>query len=208
MLLSTQAFLLQSAALFYTFLLLGRERALELYVLPLAYGMRRSGYLLGLMLAPALMLGILTLTLLLIDMAMLWGVEGAVKAAVLWQVTLYGMAALFVSALMIALAQYVSMTNAMIYTVVIFMLGNALDELLIFSQEGSLSSVGKTIVTQCYYFLPNFSLFDHQEAVVNKAAVDGLSFIAAPIGYLILWWTILYALAWLRFVTRVLRGER
>lgn len=206
-LLSTQGILLQMAALFYTFLLLSRERALELYVLPLAYGMGRSAYLLGLMISLVWMLALVTGALMAADMALMWIVEGGVCGVLLWQLFLYYLAALMSTALMVALSHYVSITNALIYTIILSFAGNALDELVLYAADHGGEMVN-LVVQSAYYLLPNYSVFDHQSSVVNRGGWEVGSFVLIPVGYAAVWWGIAYTLAWLRFVTKALRGSR
>ncbi len=206
-LLATQAFLLQGAALFYGFLLRSKEEALGLHVLPLAYGLSRGRYLLGMMLAPAALLGLVALGLAAADTVLIFLVEGSLRSAVLAQLLAYYLASMLLGMVFFTLSHYVSITNALLYTVVLVLVGNALDEVLIYVKTLQ-APEALVAVKLLFYLLPNFSLYDFQSAVVNRRDIGWYTGLVFPLAYTLVWGALLYGVAWLRFVTKVLRGGR
>lgn len=171
LLLTTQSSLLLIAGLFYAYTLLQKEKTKGLYVLPLASGVTRFAYQAALFKAPNITTFMLFLLFVLCDSVILYLTEGEIKSTLLLQLFLYYLAASFLISLTVFLSRFVSVMNASLYSVIFFVIGNALDELLIYAKtlnDATLLFVSKIL----YVALPNFSLFDYQSAIVNGARLD------------------------------------
>ena len=203
-LLTSQGYFFIVAALFYAFMALSRERNLGIFVLPLANGMRRCEYLLALMFSLVWIISILFALFFLLDMLFLYGVEGTIYPPVLWQLFLYYLVACMVAFLIVSLSHYVSLTNAVLYALAFFLIGNALDELYLYAWFMTDSPFLQQLSSVLYYLLPNFSLFDLQGIVVNRHGADIWQAVGLPLAYFTVWSALLYGLAWVRFRKKAL----
>lgn len=86
-------------------------------------------------------------------------------------------AATLLSFLILALARYVSNTNAIIYAVFLFFIGSGADELALYAKEGGAGL--QALSWAVYYLLPNFSFFDPlaTEVMGSKALFAILYFV-------------------------------
>lgn len=206
-LLTSQGYFFVLAALFYAYLLMVRNRNLGLFVLPLSNGMKRYQYLAGQMLALVSLLVTLFIIFGVLDIiAVLW-VEGSLYPLVIWQLFCYALSGILVALVVMALSQYVSLTNAMLYAVALFLIGHALDELYLYAQYGDVAPFFREVVPVFYHLLPNFSLFDLQEAVVNRRGIAWWAGGLLPILYFIVWSGILFLTALVRFQKKGLSVE-
>ena len=124
-LLTSQGYFFILAALFYAFFQESRDRNLGLFVLPVANGMSRNEYLMAKMLSLAWVILSLFVMFILLDTVALAVVEGAVEFLLLWQLFLYTLSALLVAYMIVSLSQYVSLTNALLYSITLFLIGHA-----------------------------------------------------------------------------------
>lgn len=207
-LLSSQMAIFHLSALFYSYEYLYKERLGGSFILPLASGMSRSAYLLSTFLVQTSLLIMLFAIFGLMDVIALFFIEGEVNLLIIYQLFLYLLSSIFLSALVIMFSQYVSVMNSVIYSIFLFIIGSALDEVyyyvdFILKDSGTIMRMTQFI----YYLVPNFSLFDKQGVVVNKVDVN-LWLYFEPILYFSLFMIIIYLLALSKFAKKVLRvGE-
>lgn len=203
-LLTSQGYFFIVAALFYGFLQLSRDRSLGLFVLPLGNGMSRDAYLLSQMFASVWMMTVLFILFFLLDTVMIFFVEGSVYPGLLWQLFLYFLSAQLVAFFVMTLALYVSLTNAALYALVLFFIGNALDELFVYANFIAPDPLFGKAAWMLYYLFPNFSLFDLQGVVVNRRSVELWSGVMLPLFYFVIWAGICFLASLSRFQKKAL----
>lgn len=204
-LLASQLFLLHLLALFYVFEFLQKERLGGMFILPIASGIQRKAYLLVQFFTMALVVWLFLLSLLFIDAISLLLIESSWRLALLWQVALYGISAYFLAISVIVLSYYVSVMNAIIYALAIYFLGNGLDELYAFAFHYHPDVWMQRLYSVLIYIIPNFSLYDHSSAVVNRAVVQWFDFVWHPVLYASALAVVLYFLAWWKFSKKALK---
>lgn len=170
LLISFQALLLHLAAWLYLFEMLRKEQAFGLYVLPLSTPLPRWQYFLGRFFGVAWLIASLTLLFLALDTVLLAWISQSVKPALLWQVAMLGCSALLGMALMQFLAVLTNPITAVVYSIMLWLIGNGLDELVIFAGQ-KLNVASQSICWTLYYLWPNFSFFDFTDRVANGYAV-------------------------------------
>lgn len=195
-LLTSQAYLLILCALFYTFELLTRDKISGFFILPLSLGVERNEYLLTLFIAPLGILFFLFLAFLGVDFLFLYFIEGEVHLGILYQLYLFFLEAALFSMIMTLFAQYVSIMNSATYALLLYLIGNGLDELK--------HLFGDNIaITTLYYLFPNFSFFDMQSLVVNRLPLVSASYIF-PTLYFIAYTSLIYGIAYAKYKKKVL----
>lgn len=197
-LLSSQMLLFHLAALFYAFELLSKDRHQGLFVLPLSTGMGHGSYLFSLWGGISIMVTILWGLFALVDVGILFLIEGEVHLLIIWQLFLYLLSALLVTALVVAGSRYVPSLNALIYAITFWMVGGGLDELLLFAEKGD-SAALYFLASGLFYIFPNFSFFDFQSMVVNRAPLDAYAFYLFPIIYFLTATFLILMLGWLQY---------
>jgi hypothetical protein len=184
LLLFVQSFWLHALLLLWAYELAKNEQSFHLARLPLSTPLSRRAYEAGRF--GALVLAALPLLVLLAVVNLLLA-EGALA----WQGALYGFSALLAGFLVLILSRFVAPASAVLYATALLVIGNGLDEFYLyahFEESGaSLVWLAKTL----YVALPNFSLFDHQSALIGGAPWAWFSFVWLPIGYgVLLGWLI------------------
>ena len=203
LLLSSQNALLVIASLFYTFTLLQKERDMGLFIMPLSSGVSRFEYEIALFKSIALTLFVLFAVFFAFDLVLLLGIEGEIRWAVLLQLLLYSCGATMLGFTIITLSRFVSVMNASLYGVILYMIGNALDELLLFASKNG-GDVFVSLANFLYVALPNYSLFDIQSLVVNHADIDGMM-VAKVLGYFVFYSYFLVLVSFMRFKNKALK---
>lgn len=203
-LLTSQAYLFLISSIFYAFTILNKNINMGLFVLPISAGISRFSYLLTLFLSLASITGVIFIIFLLLDGVFLFFIEGEVVFAVLWQLFLYFLISVLVSSLIIALSNFVSLTNSIIYSISLFMIGSALDEFYLYLNFIAKDTISAPFAGVFYYILPNFSIFDFQSAIVNRAPLEIYDFFILPILYFVIWIAIFFVLAYTKFKNKAL----
>lgn len=207
-LLTSQMFLLHIAAIFYSFDFLQKEKSLGLFVLPLSTGLSRRSYLISIFLTIAFMTFIIFLSFFIIDSLLLLVIEKVFAYQVLWQLFLYTLSAIVLSFFIIALSNFVSIMNSVIYSVALFFIGNGLDEFYIYAKYIKKDLVLTKIALFLDYVLPNFSIFDKQAIVVNRALIENSAFFFYPVIYFLILSILIFSIANIKYQKKVLRlGE-
>ncbi len=204
LLLVSQGYLLLVAALMYTFLQIHREQAAGLFLLPLANGMSRQEYLLARVIALCRVVGTAWLIFLVIDTLLIYMVADTLFSLYFWQLFLYLLSALFTVFIVLTLSFYVSGMNAVLYGILFFLAGSALDEFYLYTHD-TLSGEMKLLAALLYYVLPNFSLFDLQGPVVNGNDLPLWEGFILPTLYFLTWSVLLFFIARRRFQKKALR---
>lgn len=166
-LISVQTFLLYAVSWLFAFDLLRREQQELLYVLPLSTGISRSEYLCGRFLGLVFFLVILGACLLFLDALLLLVVEENIVMDVLLQIALTMCGAVLAAALVFALAVWTSAFAAVIFAVMLWVIGHGLDELIVFADQ-QLPAGAFHVSQGLYYLLPNFSITDMSTHVLNR----------------------------------------
>ncbi len=207
-LLTSQMFLLHIAALFYTFDFLQKERSLGLFVLPLSTGLSRQKYLISVFFTIFFMIATIFISFFIIDTLLLYILEKSFAYGVLWQLFLYTLSSIILGFFIIMFSNFVSLMNSLIYSVALFFIGNGLDEFYIYAHYIKKEIFLKTISELLYFLFPNFSIFDKQAIVVNRAFIEKSEFFAYPLLYFFIVSFIIFTISLLKYQKRVLRfGE-
>jgi len=207
-LLTSQGYLFLISSVFYAFTILNKNSSMGLFVLPLSAGISRVNYLASLFLSIAFITGVIFIIFLLLDASFLFAIEGGIPLPVLWQLFLFYLSSLLVSSAIIALSNYVSLTNSILYAISLFVIGNALDELYIYSHYADIGKNFAFVSELLYCLFPNFSVFDFQGAVVNRAEYRVYDMFALPVLYFIVWASIFFLAAYARFKKKALTVGR
>ncbi|MEF3191689.1 MAG: hypothetical protein K6347_03940 [Campylobacterales bacterium] len=202
--LASQAYLLVIASVVYLFETLSKERLGGFFVLPLSTPLSRDGYLLALIGGIAIAIGLLLGLYLVADGLLLWLIEGE-KANywILVQLFNHALAALLVTIVGLTTSQWVSSMNAIIYTLLFYMIGQGADELWLFSQQEK-DEMLHIVAWVVYYLLPNFSRFDHLSLILSQDGCNLRELLVYPILYAMAWGWALYLVASWKFRKRSL----
>jgi hypothetical protein len=207
-LLTSEMFLLHLSAIFYAYEFLQKERIGGVFVLPLATGMKRSHYLLAVLLGQWSMLLLFAMILLILDTLVLFMVEGTFVWMVLWQLILYVLSSMMVSLLIILFSQFVSIMNAVIYSMTLYFLGNALDELYLYAYFIHIDPLLQKVYHILEFLIPNFALFDKQGIIVNRSVESTSVTILEPTVYFLIATTIIFLITNWKFSRKALKvGE-
>lgn len=209
LLLTSQMGLLHLAAVFYMFDFLQRDNSHGIFILPLSTNLTREQYLMSIFMTLFRLLATLFFIFMVLDVGMLFFIEETFRISFLWQLFLFTFSSLLLGSMVIMFSQYVSIMNAVIYSITVFILGSGLDELYIYvNYIGEVSDLSKTVGSALYYILPNFSQFDIQSKVVNLSSLDIYKDVMYPLIYAIGLFLIIYLLSAYRYKKKVLKvGE-
>jgi len=201
-LLSTQSSLLLIASIFYTFTLLQKEKMQGIFIIPLSMGISRFLYQASIFKALGITLFLLFLLFFITDAVIIFVIEGSFRTPVLIQLFLYYIAATFLSYIIVLFSRFVSVMNASLYGVILFFIGNSLDELAIYAKNSDavLFYVSKLL----FVLLPNFSLFDYQSQVINHSDLEGGS-ILLSIFYFFTYSYFIFFVTYTRFKNKALK---
>lgn len=195
LLLATQSSLLVIAAIFYSFILLQKERLQGIFILPLSSGVSRFSYQLAVFKAIIFTLFLLFLMFFCVDIIMLFAVEGVFRGEILLQLFLYFLGASMLSSIVIFFSRFVSVMNAALYGAILFFIGNGLDELLVYAKsEGG--EIFALFSKALFILLPNFSLFDYQSQVVNQVSLDYTDISLSILYFFAYIYFLVFATAW------------
>ncbi len=194
---ASQNFIMTLAAIFYAFLAMEKERKGGLFVFALAGGNHRSEYLLSQFAAILFLILIVFGAFFVVDFAFLSLFADGMSAQFFYKLLFAALASSLLGFLTLTLARFVSNTNAVIYAIFLFFIGNGADELMLYSQGKSMALGVLTDII--YYALPNFSFFDM--LAVNTAFSKELFAVL----YFAIYSAILYFGAFFRFKKEVLR---
>lgn len=203
LLLSSQNALIVIASLFYTFTLLQKERDMGLFIIPLALGVSRFEYEIALFKSIAFTIFALFAVFFAFDVVLLYGIEGEIRWAVLLQLFLYSLGSILLGFSIITISRFVSVMNASLYGVILYIIGNALDELIVYATKTT-DTWFIALSEMLFVVLPNYSLFDIQSLVVNHALLDGWM-VLKVIGYFLLYSYFLVFVSFMRFRQKALK---
>ncbi len=207
-LLTSQMFLLHIAALFYAFEFLQKERTLGLFVLPLSAGMSRGRYLVSKFITLTIMVMSIFFSFLALDAVILYFIEKEITYMLFWQLFLYVLSALVLGFSILFFSNLVSLMNSVIYAVALFFIGNGLDEFYIYAKHISKDALMQYIASLLFYTVPNYSIFDKQAEVVNRAYISTEQFYLYPVLYFFALLFLIFSASYLKYRTKVLRfGE-
>ena len=162
-----EGFLLLLSSLFYSLILLKKDKDLKLFMLPIGMGMKRKEYLLSFFMGIIFVQFLLFLTFLLFDLFFVIVIENSIYFPLFYQLFLFFLQSVLVGFIIIFLSEYVSVFNSLIYATTIFIIGSALDEVYLFFKH----------LKFLYFIFPNFYLFDFTALVTNRANLNPFSFI-------------------------------
>lgn len=195
---ASQTLMMNLAAIFYAFLAMEKERKGGIFVFIISSGTTRSGYLLSQFGAVfTLIFGVFAIFL-TADFGFLSAFAESVKPEFLAKLLFSAMSASMLGFLTLALSRFVSNTNAVIYAIFLFFIGNGADELMLYAADKN-SMPLEILANTVYYVLPNFSFFD---PLSLKTAFSKELF--APL-YFMTYSTFLFSAALFRLKKEVLR---
>jgi hypothetical protein len=187
-LVASQSFIMFLAAIFYAFLIMEKERKGGIFVFILSSGHTRGEYLAAQFCTIFVLLSSIFTAFLAINIAFLSVFAEGVTTEFLTRIALSALSAIMLGFLTLALSRFVSNTNAVIYAIFLFFIGNGADELSLYADDKASLALG-IVAKAVYYVLPNFSFFDASttQTVFSKelfamfyfAAYSALLYIAA-----------------------------
>lgn len=180
-LLSAQALFLHLLVWVYGFEVVRRETSQGLFVLPLSTGLSRSIYWLGRYAGICMMLALFTFVLILVDSLLMFVTQEGVNTILLLQVMLFMVSTWMTLAILMLFATFTSPFSAMLYAILIWVIGHGWDELYLLMIEHQ-SGIALQVTKIAYVFLPNFSFFDLTTRVLNGLPVD-ISNVWLIVGY-------------------------
>lgn len=194
---ASQSFIMTILAIFYAFLAMEKERKGGLFVFALTGGNTRGEYLLSQFAAILSLILIVFTVFFVVDFVFLSLLGGGMSMEFFYKLLLTALSSSLLGFLTLTLARFVSNTNAIIYAIFLFFIGNGADELVLYAQD---KNIAVEILTHIvYYVLPNFSFFD--PLAVNTAFSKELFAVL----YFALYSVVLFFAAFFRFKKEVLR---
>ena len=178
-------------AILYAFFAMEKERKGGIFVFILIGGASRAAYLLSQFIALFGAVLFLFALFLVVDFVFLEVFAGSFGVEFLMRLLYLTLSSAMLAFLTLTLARYVSNTDAVIYSILLFFIGNGADELVLYTKGTSAFFSGLI-----YYVLPNFSFFD--PLPLNAAE----PFVFA---YFALYSSLLFFLALFKFKKEVLR---
>ncbi len=195
---ASQSFMMNLAAIFYAFLAMEKERKGGIFVFIISSGTSRSGYLLSQFGAIFTLISTVFAIFLAVDFGFLSAFADSVKPDFLAKLLFSAMSASMLGFLTLFLSRFVSNTNAVIYAIFLFFIGNGADELMLYAADKN--SLALEILANIVYFgLPNFSFFD---PLALKTAISKELFV--PL-YFAIYSTLMFGAALFRLKKEVLR---
>ncbi len=158
-LIASQSFIMFLAAIFYAFLIMEKERKGGIFVFILSGGHSRGEYLAAQFCTIFVLLSCVFTAFLIVDVAFLSVFAEGVTANFLTRIALSALSAIMLGFLTLTLSRFVSNTNAVIYAIFLFFIGNGADELSLYADDKASLALG-VVAKAVYYVLPNFSFFD------------------------------------------------
>jgi hypothetical protein len=186
-----QGFLLNIFAVFYSLHFLGKEKRGGLFIVPLSIGVSRNFYFLSLLISISLLL--LFQTLLFIVPNLIAILLLGFSFELITHTLLLSLSASLLATLILVLAQYSSTIKATIYSIIIFFIGNGLDELYFYAYKLEPDRNLQLLFEIVSLVVPNFYLFEE--------------FKIEALFHFLIFSTFLYILGSLKFRSRVLRVE-
>ena len=170
-LLASQCFLLHLFAWSFGFDVLKKNTAEKLYVLPFSTSLSARSWLLGRFSGAAILVVGMGLLFLLVDTVLFAALKIDIFSVLMLQVLLYVASACLSLAVIFFLSCFLDVLSALIYGVVLWIIGHGLDELLLLTDQQFEPAV--QILVQCfYYLLPNFSFFDISSQALNRLPIE------------------------------------
>lgn len=158
-LIASEGFIMTLIAILYAFFAMEKERKGGIFVFIMVGGVNRTAYLLSQFIALFGAVLLLFALFLVVDFVFLEIFAGSFGLEFLTRLIFLTLSSAMLAFLTLTLARYVSNTNAVIYSLLLFFIGSGADELVLYAaskDERSLTLFSDFI----YYFLPNFSFFD------------------------------------------------
>jgi len=154
-LIASEGFIMTLIAILYAFFAMEKERKGGIFVFILVSGASRAAYLLSQFIALFGAVLFLFALFLVVDFVFLEVFAGSFGVGFLMRLLYLTLSSAMLAFLTLTLARYVSNTNAVIYSILLFFIGNGADELVLYA-KGTSAPFSYFI----YYVLPNFSFFD------------------------------------------------
>jgi len=191
--LSIQSFTLHTVAIFTTLLYLEKERRGGVFIFPLSSGLSRDSYFFSLFISRFLIVSLISLFFLVSNTIYIYIFQMDISLNL--NLLLLATSSILTSLLFLTVAQYTTSFRAMIYTLILFFLGNGLDELYIYSYKLKIDVQLQYLYNIVSKFIPNFYIFDKDTISLLNIAHISIQF------------TIIYIIGLLKFRSRVLRVE-
>ncbi len=188
-LLVSQGFLFVVSSLFYSLILLKKDKDLKLFMLPIGMGMTRKEYLMSFFFSMIFIQFFIFFIFFVLDFATILIVEKNIYIPLFYQLFLFFLQSVLIAFISILFSEYVSIFNSVIYAILIFIIGNALDEVYYFF----------AYLKFLYFLFPNFYFFDFIAPITNRAKIDTFSFYIFPIFYTLIWSMIFYFFALIKY---------
>lgn len=188
-----QSSILTVVAIFFALNYMEREKRGGIFIIPLSSGISRKIYFLSIIISQASILITIFLTFLIINFLYIFIFE--IDFLIIYKLILNLLSSIILSTLLITIAQYVNSFKAVIYTILIYFIGNGLDELYIYSFQLKPDETLQIIYQIISNIIPNFYIFDND----NISIYSIYHFLTQIL--------ILSILGYIKFKTRVLKVE-
>ena len=216
LLITFESNLLMFFAMLQTYNLLTKEQNLGLFILPLSVGFSRKRYLIAIFLTIFIVVNLFFLIFFLINFLLLlaFNFEVIVNIKLFleinYQLFLYSIGSILGAFIFVTLRQFTSLTNALIYSILLFIVGNGLDELnyffehyLLESEKTNLAYLGLYLVN---LIIPNFYTFDLLGQILNQSEISNFEFFR-PLAIFIVETLVLFLIAQNRLKKKSLKTE-
>jgi ABC-type transport system involved in multi-copper enzyme maturation permease subunit len=197
-LINAEYFFLHLFALIISIDLIRKEEISCIYMLPLSTGISRKSYYLGRFSGISIILLISTLGIVILNIVLVYFIEKMFPIFLLQQLLLILFSIYLFVGLFFLFSVFVGPNSATVYTVLIWMIGNSLDEFYIYAQTHQ-----KFVLLSkwLYYVFPNFSLYDIVSYSINYRFIS-----AGDVGFRLIY-TLAYLVILLFFAVNKYSGK-
>ena len=188
-----QSSILTLIAIFFSLNYLEKERSGGIFIIPLSSGVNRKLYFISLILSQ--------ITILFTIFAIFFGVDVIyislfqIDSILIYQLFLSFLSSIVLATLMIMIGEYTTPLKGLVYTIIIYFIGNGLDELYLYSYQLKSDEVLQILYEILSKIVPNFYIFGETKISIY------------PFFHTVTQILILSILGYLKFKNRVLKVE-
>jgi len=188
-----QSSILTLISIFFALNYLERERRGGVFIVPLSSGIGRDIYFIAIINSQILILTLIFILFATIDLIFITIFK--IDMIIIYQLFLAFLSSTILATLVISIGQYASPLKALIYSTLIYFIGNSLDELFIYSYQLKPDENLQTLYQILVTIFPNFYIFDSKN----------ISF--QPLFHTLIQITLLSALGYFQFKRKILKVE-
>ena len=191
--LTLQSFTLHLVAIFSIMLYLDKEKRGGLFIFPLSSGINREEYFLSLTLSRFFIILLLAIVFGVINFVYIYLFN--IDEKLNFHLLLLTTSSTLLSLIFLTFAQYTTQLRAMIYALIIYFLGNGLDELYIYSYQLENNTQLQIVYDITSKLIPNFYIFEQDSISIFN------------IGHITIEFIIIYILGVVKFKSKILKVE-